>query len=54
VDLAGGSDAARDAVLQDNGKLVVVGDGPIDGRRRFAVARMLTRSAGASAGPSAH
>jgi uncharacterized delta-60 repeat protein len=43
VDVAGGSDVARDAVLQENGKLVVVGDGPIDGRRRFAVARLLTR-----------
>jgi uncharacterized delta-60 repeat protein len=43
VDLGGRSDAARDAILQANGKLVVVGDGALNGRRRFVAARLLMR-----------
>lgn len=43
IDVAERSDAARDAILQPNGKLVLVGDAVQDGRRRFVVARLLTR-----------
>lgn len=43
VDVAGRADAARDAILQPNGKLLLVGDAMQDGRRRIVVARLLTR-----------
>jgi uncharacterized delta-60 repeat protein len=43
VDVAGRSDAARDAILQPNGKLVLVGDAVQDGRRRFVATRLRTR-----------
>jgi uncharacterized delta-60 repeat protein len=43
VDVGGRADSARDAVLQANGKLVVVGDASIGGRRRFVATRLRTR-----------
>lgn len=39
TDVAGGTDAARDLLIASNGKIIVVGDGAIDGIRRFVVAR---------------
>jgi Domain of unknown function (DUF5122) beta-propeller len=41
VNFQGGNDTARDVVLQDNGRIVVSGEGVDRGRRRFAVARLL-------------
>lgn len=41
TDVASGSDAARDLVIQSNGKIVVVGEAAVDGIRRFLVARYL-------------
>ena len=41
VDFDGGSDTARDVILQDNGRIVVAGEAFDRGRRRFAVARLL-------------
>ena len=40
VDFDGGSDTARDVVLQANGKIVVVGEATVGGTRRVAVARL--------------
>ena len=40
VDFDGGSDTARDVVLQANGKIVVVGEATVGGTRRLAVARV--------------
>ena len=39
TDVAGRSDAARDVVIESNGKIVVVGEAAIDRIRRFVVAR---------------
>ena len=41
VDFDGGSDTARDVALQDNGRIVVAGEGFAGGDRRFAVARLM-------------
>jgi uncharacterized delta-60 repeat protein len=40
IDFGGGSDTARDVVLQPNGKIVVAGDATDGGTRRLAVARV--------------
>jgi len=40
VDFDGGSDTARDVVLQVNGKIVVVGEATVRGTHRLAVARV--------------
>ncbi len=41
TDFGSGNDTARDVVIQENGKIVVVGDAQIEGAHRFAVARYL-------------
>ncbi len=43
TDVAGGSDAAHDLLVQANGKLVVAGEATVDRIRRFAVVRYLSR-----------
>ena len=42
TDVAGGSDAARDVVIQSNGKIVIAGEASIDRIKRFLVARYLS------------
>jgi uncharacterized delta-60 repeat protein len=41
TDFGNGNDTARDVAIQENGKIVVAGDGQVDGKHRFAVARYL-------------
>jgi uncharacterized delta-60 repeat protein len=41
TDFGSGNDTARDVAIQENGKIVVAGDGQIDGTHRMAVARYL-------------
>jgi uncharacterized delta-60 repeat protein len=41
TDFGNGNDTARDVAIQENGKIVVAGDGQVKGKHRFAVARYL-------------
>ena len=41
TDFGSGNDTARDVAIQSNGKIVVAGDGQVDAKHRFAVARYL-------------
>jgi uncharacterized delta-60 repeat protein len=41
TDFGSGNDTARDVAIQENGKIVVAGDGQVEGAHRFAVARYL-------------
>jgi uncharacterized delta-60 repeat protein len=42
-DFAGGSDAARDLIIQGNGKILIIGEVVIDRAPRFGVARYLSK-----------
>jgi len=41
TDFGSGNDTARDVGIQENGKIVVAGDGQVEGAHRFTVARYL-------------
>jgi uncharacterized delta-60 repeat protein len=41
TDFGSGNDTARDVAIQENGKIVVAGDGQVEGTHRVAVARYL-------------
>jgi uncharacterized delta-60 repeat protein len=41
TDFGSGNDTARDVAIQENGKIVVAGDGQVEGTHRFTVARYL-------------
>ncbi len=41
TDFGSGNDTARDLTIQENGKIVVVGDAQVEGVHRFAIARYL-------------
>ncbi len=43
TDVAGGSDAARDLLIQEDGKIIVAGEATVERIRRFVVVRYLPR-----------